>query len=135
MNSKTNELFIRCCIGLKKMVMLFINKFVKFFQEFYIFFFCYGTITNYLVSLFPHVDATAVDDYWLVLFYRDFTTFSTLFKLNHCHSSFYSWSLGKQTSARLGNVPCGRALHHVRFAATGDRTLDARFKIPDAYHF
>ena len=25
----------------------------------------------------------------------------------------YSWSLGKLTSTRLGNVPCPRALHHV----------------------
>ena len=34
----------------------------------------------------------------------------------------YSWSLGKQTSTRLENVPCPRALHHDRGAATGDRT-------------
>ena len=44
----------------------------------------------------------------------------------------YSWSLGKQTSTRLENVPCPRALHHYCSAATGDRTRDTRFEIPDA---
>ena len=35
----------------------------------------------------------------------------------------YSWSLGKQTSTRLENVPCPRALHHDRW-----------FEIPDVNH-
>ena len=34
----------------------------------------------------------------------------------------YSWSLGKQTSTRLENMPCPWALHHDRSAVTGDRT-------------
>ena len=46
----------------------------------------------------------------------------------------YSWSLGKKTSTRLENVPCPRALHHDRSAATMDRTWDTRFRIPDANH-
>ena len=47
----------------------------------------------------------------------------------------YPWSLGKQTSTRLGNVPCPMTLHHDRRAATGDLTRDTRFQIPDAPMF
>ena len=46
----------------------------------------------------------------------------------------YSWSLGKQTSTRLENMPCPRGLPHDRRAATGDQTRDTRFLIPDANH-
>ena len=46
----------------------------------------------------------------------------------------YSWNLGKQTSTRLGNVPCPRTHYHDRRAATGYRPRDARFQIPDANH-
>ena len=36
----------------------------------------------------------------------------------------YSWSLGKQTSTRLGNEPCPRVLYRDRRAAAGDWTRD-----------
>ena len=53
--------------------------------------------------------------YCFLLFYWDFTPFSTLFQLYHCNSSlYYSWSLGYRTSTRLENVSCPRTLHHDR---------------------
>ena len=46
----------------------------------------------------------------------------------------YSWSQGKQTSTRQGSMSCLPALRHDNFSATGDRTRDARFQMPDANH-
>ena len=63
-------------------------------------------------------------------FYWGFTPLLTLFRRQFTHS----WSMGKQTSSRLQNMLCRRALHHDRRAAIGDRTRDTRLQIPDANH-
>ena len=61
---------------------------------------------------------------YLLGFYAAFNNISVISRRQFT----YSWSLGKQTSTRLENVPCQRALHHDRSAATPG------FEIPDANH-
>ena len=70
------------------------------------------------------------------LFYLGFTPLSTLFQLYHGDSSLIHdpWVNKLLGSSRLENLPCPRELHHDRSAATGDRTRDTRFQIPDVNH-
>ena len=56
---------------------------------------------------------------YLLRFYAAFNSISVISRRQFT----YSWSLGKRTSTRLDNVPCPRALHLDRGAATGDRTM------------
>ena len=61
---------------------------------------------------------------YLLGFYAAFNIISVISRQQFT----YSWSLGKQTSTRLENVPCPKTLHHDRSAATGDQTRDTRFR-------
>ena len=63
---------------------------------------------------------------YLLGFYAAFNIISVISRQQFT----YSLSLGQQTSTRLENVPCPRALHHDCSAATGDQTLDTRFRNP-----
>ena len=84
----------------------------------------YGTGNQTLdVIFFSHIHtlsgASAADDLW-----KHDKTSNFSFWQNVFNSITYLWSLGKQTSTRLGNVHCPTALHHDRCAAIVDRTQD-----------
>ena len=63
---------------------------------------------------------------YLLGFYAAFNIISVISRRQFT----YSWSLGKETSTRLENVSCPRALHNDRSAATGDGTRDTQFRNP-----
>ena len=73
-------------------------------------------------------DSTTAESFVLSKFYAVFNMISVI----SWRQFIYTWSLSKQTSTRTGNVPCPRALHHDRRAATGNRTSNAHFLIHDA---
>ena len=67
-------------------------------------------------ELFLQGNATNVCLFVLLGFYAAFNIISVISRRQFT----YTGSLGKQTSARLKNVPCPMALHHDHRAETGD---------------
>ena len=83
------------------------------------------TILKMFTISFCHVLHTLMPERNTLFIYWGFTPLSTIFQLYHLFMI-----PGKQTSTRLENVSCPRALHHDRSAATGDRIRDTRFRNP-----